>query len=133
MATHIKTNGEVREVLPNNGKCFSLRELQKYVDGIIEIIDLPNGKQMVANETGKLTGLPKNEKATEIWKKEYPIEVYDFNNDELIVGDVLIATPEELGDDTEEECDHEWTRGRCEICGEIYEAPDFSGATPGDR
>lgn len=33
----------------------------------------------------------------------------------------------------DEECEHEWRNGRCTLCGEVYEEPDFSGATPGDR
>lgn len=32
-----------------------------------------------------------------------------------------------------EECDHEWSQGRCINCGEKWQPEDFSGATPGDR
>jgi hypothetical protein len=69
--------------------------LQKFVGGKIEIVELPSGSAIYLNEEGKLEGLSKNEKATEIWKSEYPIEKYPVNNDELIVGNVLIFTKKE--------------------------------------
>lgn len=30
-----------------------------------------------------------------IWKKEYPLEKYPLNNDESVVGDVLLLSAEE--------------------------------------
>ena len=91
MAKLIKTDGTITEVKPINGKSFSLKELQGFVGGIVEIVPLPSGKEMCVNEEGKLNGLPKNEEATKIWKEEYPIEKYPVNNDELIVGDALLV------------------------------------------
>ena len=102
MATYYKTNGEVKEVSPENGKFFTLEEMQKMVGGLIEIEPLPSGKLIVVNEEGKLIGLEKNEKASEEWLKEYPYEKYPFNNDGTIAGDALIATEEELNEDEEE-------------------------------
>lgn len=89
MAQFIKTDGVVEEIKPERDS-FTLYELQKYVGGMVEIVGLPSGRQLVVNEEGKLTGLPENEKATELWKAEYPIATYPHNNDELIVGDVLL-------------------------------------------
>ena len=91
MAKLIKTDGTITEVKPNNGKTFSLKELQKFVGGLVEIVPLPSGKEICVNEEGKLIDLPKNEEATKIWREEYPIETYGFNNDELIVGDALLV------------------------------------------
>ncbi len=91
MAKLIKIDGTIKEVKPKNGKSFSLKELQEFVGGLIEIVPLPSGKEIVVNEEGKLNGLETNEKATKIWKEEYPIETYGFNNDELVVGDILLV------------------------------------------
>ena len=51
---------------------------------------------MVLNDEGKLIGLPKNDNAIDIWKETYPITEYPNNNDELIVGDVIICDDELL-------------------------------------
>lgn len=98
MAKYYRTNGRVTTVKPKNGSSFSLAELQKFVGGMIEIVPLPSGNSIIVNEEGKVIGLPKNTKATEVWKQEYPIEKYPHNNDELIAGDALVATEKELGE-----------------------------------
>ena len=90
-----KTDGTIANVKPVQGKTFKLKELQEYVGGLIDIQDLPKFKKvMVLNDEGKLIGLPKNNKATDIWKETYPIAEYPNNNDELIVGDVIICDEE---------------------------------------
>ena len=99
MAKLFLTSGLVLNVNPvKNKKSFSYEELRIFVEGMVEIVPLPSGKSIIVNEEGKCIGLPKNEKATEYWKEEYPIEKYPDNNDELIVGNALVATDEELGD-----------------------------------
>jgi hypothetical protein len=106
-ARWIEVDGTITEIAPNNGKSFTLEELQGFVregdENTIGIAYMPSGLAMVYNDNGKLIGLPVNDKATEIWKKEYPIAEYPHNNDELIVGNVLIATAEQLGDGEEDE------------------------------
>ena len=89
---HIKADGsEPVKVFPKDGKIFSPKELQGYVGGLVEIVRLPSGMIMAMNEEGKLIGLPENVVATGIWKKEYPISKYPDDNDELVVGDVLLG------------------------------------------
>ena len=87
MATLIKSNGEEKNVLPQNKTDFTLEELQKYVGGLIEIVRTKDGKPMIINEEGKINDLPVNQKATAI----YPYNEYDF-----IVGDVLICQENEI-------------------------------------
>jgi len=89
-AIYIKTDRTIQEVKPKN-KYFSYKEMSDFVGGMIEIVPLPSGKLLICNEEGKLIGLEKNEEATKIWQKEYPIEKYPLNNDELIVGNVVIT------------------------------------------
>ena len=53
MATLIKTDGSKLEIQPQNGLDFQLDELQKFVDGYIDIINLHNGDILVINDNGK--------------------------------------------------------------------------------
>lgn len=89
-ALYIGVDGEEKVVTPKNGEDFTLEELQAYVGGNIEIVPFGEELEIIVNEEGKLIGLEKNEKATEIWNINYPIELYPDNNDQLIVGNVLI-------------------------------------------
>lgn len=89
----IKTDGSVMEVMPFGGKkSFSLKELQEIVGGSIDIQRLPKSKKkLVLNESGKLIGLPVNKVASKLWRENYPITEYPFNNDGTIVGDVIVC------------------------------------------
>lgn len=89
MATHIRANGTTEVVTPAKGGKFTLEELQSFVGGYVETIPLAAyGEVMYVNEDGKLTGLPPNAHATDIYKR-HAGGVTD------IVGDVLILTPTE--------------------------------------
>ena len=103
MARFITVDGKDKEVKPEDGKRFKLGELQAYVDGYIEIISMPSGQVIYLNEEGKCDGLIKNELATKIWNEEFPIEKYPNNNDQLIVGNVLILSAKEDDAQNEEE------------------------------
>jgi hypothetical protein len=88
MGILMKSNGEVEEIKPSNGKTFSLQELQGFVQGYIEIVGVGN-KYLILNEEGKLNGLDMNRKATEIFIKYY-------GSTDVIVGDVLLADEDEI-------------------------------------
>lgn len=84
MAQIIKVTGDTKQVEPQNGTDFKLKELQEIVGGYIGIAYLSDDEIMVFNEDGKLEGLQLNPKATE----RYNADVYAFDH---IVGDVLIC------------------------------------------
>ena len=90
MATLIKTDGSKLEIQPQNGLDFQLDELQKFVDGYIEIINLHNGDILVINDNGKDV-LDSNETATEIAHKHNAILGWDY-----ICGDVGMCKDEEV-------------------------------------
>lgn len=106
MARLIKTNGAAFDVFPNNGKIFTLEELQGFVGGYIEFVRLDGAandkegllknKVMCLNEEGKLEGLPENKTATLI------AEGCLFDDD-YIAGDALLMSPSEIGEEEEEE------------------------------
>lgn len=151
MITLIKAIGQEEEVKPT-GKKFSLDELQKFVGGYIDIIKLPSGRFLYINDEGKLLGLPINEKATKIWKEEYPIDKFPFNNDELVVGDVLLMDAADDEAQQEEECPECGGTGKITILSQVYPGEphmadlgdsrpcicqirddDMSGASEGER
>ena len=90
MATVITVDGHESTAHPTDGKVFTLEELQSYVGGDIESISLPNGTSMYVND-GLSEGLAPNEKASEIAAPHY------------VVGNVIICTNAETGDDKREE------------------------------
>lgn len=87
MATLIKADGTQKEIQPQNGTDFCLEELQKYVDGYIQVIALRNQEDeiLVINEDGK-ERYPTNKTATDLALKHRAIFSWDW-----IDGDVVLC------------------------------------------
>lgn len=81
----IKTDGSVQKVQPANGSDFTLEELQGFVDGLIEIIDIGSDMIMVVNEEGKGV-LELNNKATFLARTMQAIFPQDY-----IAGNALMC------------------------------------------
>lgn len=61
----------------------TLEEAQKFVGGLVQLVEFDNGDQLLMNEEGKLNGLPFNNEATKLWEN-------NFGKTDVIVGDVLL-------------------------------------------
>ncbi len=83
MATLFKTNGEVLEVQPTNKKTFSLKELQSYVGGYVQVFRM-NNKVFIVNEEGFNLELPFNQKASDFLQEQTEYKT------QKLVGDVLV-------------------------------------------
>jgi hypothetical protein len=91
MATRINADGTVQEVQPR-GRTFTLQELHAIVGGDIEAIPTPDGRPMYLNTDGKRLDLPYNFKAT-------ALVGHTLLPGDVIVGDVVLCTLAETGDD----------------------------------
>ena len=80
-----ETTGRVQGVFPANGTDFSLEELQGFVGGWIEIINVTDDVIMVVNEDGK-RGLEPNGMATVLAKAHGAIFLNDY-----IAGNALMC------------------------------------------
>ena len=67
MATIIKPDGSEIVVNPKSGKTFSLSELQKLVGGLIQIVALADGRQMIVDEEAMYKEYEVNDKASELY------------------------------------------------------------------
>lgn len=81
----INTYGDVKSVKPKNNNTFTLKELQSFVDGYIQIVKTRDDRLMIMNEEGKINKLPYNEIATSL---------YIYGTHDVVVGDVLVTDKE---------------------------------------
>jgi len=65
MAILIQPDGTRTPLVPADGHCFTLAELQAAVGGYIELLRLADGG-LVVHEEGRLVGLPPNPTATRL-------------------------------------------------------------------
>ncbi len=89
-ALHLKADGAEVEINPA-GRFFTLKEMQGYVDGFIEMVSLGEELTLVINEDGKCKALPLNNNATKLFRLYYP-------GDDFIVGDALVVKNVDLDD-----------------------------------
>jgi hypothetical protein len=89
MAKLIKVDGS-ETILRPKGSHFTLEELQTFVGGYVQMIQLSNGEEMYLNKEGKLENLPINRRATTLGK------VCGIAADDCIVGDVIILNSQEI-------------------------------------
>lgn len=92
MATLYKVDGSEQEVLPANGKGFTLDEMQALVGGYVQVIYLPDGSPCLMDEDGKSKNKPINQRATLMGR------VAGTQGGDCIVGDFVVCKREELGD-----------------------------------
>lgn len=85
MAQLVTAEGTIIDVEPKNGSDFTLKELQEFVGGFIEIYYLKNTYIIVMNEEGRIYNMPENPKATEIMQKDFDQEILP------VLGDVLFC------------------------------------------
>lgn len=76
------------DVKPENGKFYTLKELQGFVGGYIELIHLGD-TTMVVNEEGKVMDLDANPLATAIYRNQYQTTDY-------IAGDALLCESSQI-------------------------------------
>ena len=80
----IKTDGA-----ESTKETMTLEEMQAWVGGYVQMVPLPDGRELWCNEEGKIDGLPVNAKATAIWEKNY-------GPTDIIMGNAIISTPGEI-------------------------------------
>jgi hypothetical protein len=88
MATLWKTDGTSQVVTPQHGSEFTLKELQAFVGGYIEIVRLDEQSIMIVNEDGHAMGLALNNMGTQLYAGQqtgFPV-----------VGDVLVCSAKEV-------------------------------------
>lgn len=79
----IKSSGVQQCIKPSNGEHFSLKELQDYVGGYIEVVRLKNDRLMIVDEEGKCKNKPINLTAS--------LVLFSENRCDRIVGDVVLC------------------------------------------
>lgn len=88
MGMIIRPDNTLDKVEPQNGSHYTLEELQQYVGGLIEVVQLTNSTLMIVNEEGQLLGLPFNFAASNLVQDRLP--------GQIIVGTVVVIKDNEL-------------------------------------
>ena len=72
------------------------KEVSKFVGGMVECVQFPNGDLLLLNEEGKLLNLPLNPEATALWRATFTKEEYSFGYDDFVVGPAILIKAKAL-------------------------------------
>ena len=72
------------------------KAVSKFVGGMVEAVQFPNGDLLLLNEEGKLLGLPLNPEATTLWRATFTKDKYAFGYDDFVVGPAILIKKDAL-------------------------------------
>ena len=90
MTDKINTTAAEFKLITNKKDEPKYKEVSKFVGGMVEVVQFPNGDLLLLNEEGKLMGLPLNPEATALWRAHFPKEKFPIGWDDFVVGPAIV-------------------------------------------
>ena len=95
-AEKINTQDAEFKMIVNKKDEPDYKAVSKFVGGMVEVVQLPNGDLLLLNEEGKLMGLPLNEKASKLWKETFDNDNYITGRNDFVVGPAILIKKQAL-------------------------------------
>ncbi len=94
----LKVNTEASEfkIIENKKDEPQYKEVSKFVGGMVECIQFPNGDLLLVNEEGKLMQLPLNPEATALWRATFDNDNYITGRKDFVVGPAILIKKQAL-------------------------------------
>ena len=94
--TDINTKASEFKIIEDKKDEPNYKEVSKFVGGMVECIQFPNGDLLLLNEEGKLMQLPLNPEATTLWRATFTKDKYAFGYDDFVVGPAILIKKQAL-------------------------------------
>ena len=95
--TQVNTTAEQFKLITDKKDEPDYKAVSKFVGGMVECINWPNGDLLIINEEGKLIGLPLNPEATLLWKMTFDNDNYVTGRKDIVVGPAIYIKKHALG------------------------------------
>jgi len=94
----LKVNTEASEfkIIENKKDEPQYKEVSKFVGGMVECVQFPNGDLLLVNEEGKLMQLPLNPEATALWRATFDNDNYITGRKDFVVGPAILIKKQAL-------------------------------------
>ena len=96
MTKDINTKAAEFKIIENKKDEPNYKEVSKFVGGMVECVQFPNGDLLLLNEEGKLMQLPLNPEATTLWRATFTKDKYAFGYDDFVVGPAILIKKQAL-------------------------------------
>ena len=94
--TDINTKASEFKIIKDSKDEPDLKTAQKFVGGMVQGIEFPNGDYLIINEEGKLMNLPLNSEATMMWRATFTKDKYVSGYDDFVVGPAILIKKDAL-------------------------------------
>ena len=94
--TTVNTTAEQFKLITDKKDEPNYKAVSKFVGGMVECVQFPNGDLLLLNEEGKLMGLPVNEKASKLWKQTFDNDNYITGRNDFVVGPAILIKKDAL-------------------------------------
>ena len=74
----------------------TLKSAQKFVGGLVQGIEFPNGDYMIMNEESKMLKMPLNPEATALWRMTFTKDKYLWGYDDYVCGPAILIKKKAL-------------------------------------
>ena len=96
MTDKINTDASEFKIIENKKDEPQYKEVSKFVGGMVECIQFPNGDLLLVNEEGKLMQLPLNPEATALWRATFDNDNYITGRKDFVVGPAILIKKQAL-------------------------------------
>jgi len=96
MTTDINTKASEFKIIEDKKDEPNYKEVSKFVGGMVECIQFPNGDLLLLNEEGKLMGLPFNPEASALWKAMFDNDNFVTGRQDFVVGPAILIKKDAL-------------------------------------
>jgi hypothetical protein len=96
MTTDINTKASEFKIIADKKDEPRYKEVSKFVGGMVECVQLPNGDLLLLNEEGKLMGLPLNPEASALWKAMFDNDNFVTGRQDFVVGPAILIKKDAL-------------------------------------
>ena len=96
--TTVNTTAEQFKLITDKKDEPDYKAVSKFVGGMVEVVQFPNGDLLLLNEEGKLMGLPLNPEATLLWKMTFDNDNYVTGRKDIVVGPAIYIKKHALKD-----------------------------------
>ena len=94
--TDVNTTADQFKIITDKKDEPNYKAVSKFVGGMVECVQFPNGDLLLLNEEGKLIGLPLNPEATALWKATFDNDNYVTGRNDFVVGPAILIKKDAL-------------------------------------
>ena len=94
--TDINTKASEFKIIEDKKDEPNYKEVSKFVGGMVECVQFPNGDLLLVNDEGKIFNLPLIPEATALWRATFDNDNFVTGRNDFVVGPAILIKKDAL-------------------------------------